>query len=93
MNAKKTIPAIIALLMLGAVAAHAEPQTQCPVMGGKVNKQLFVDVNGKRIYVCCGGCIKAIKADPDKYIKQMEAAGIELEKTPAAKPEPKNKAN
>ncbi len=54
-------------------------QTKCPVMGGEINKDFFVDVKGKRIYVCCPGCIESIKKDPDKYIKEMESKGIELE--------------
>jgi hypothetical protein len=39
-------------------------------------------VEGYRIYVCCGGCIGAIKADPAKYIAQLQADGVELQKTP-----------
>jgi len=60
--------------------AKGKAQETCPVMGGKVNKELYVDVNGKRIYVCCSACIETIKANPDKYIKKMEAEGIVLEK-------------
>jgi len=41
-------------------------QTTCPVMkGGKINKKLYVDHNGKRIYVCCKVCINKVKADPE----------------------------
>ena len=62
----------------------AKAQTTCPVMAGNpINKNIFVDVEGKRIYVCCKGCIGAIKKNPAKYIKQMEAAGIVLEAAPA----------
>jgi YHS domain-containing protein len=57
-------------------------QTVCPVMGGAINKAQYADVKGKRIYVCCPGCIDKIKADPDKYIKQLEAEGITLDSTP-----------
>jgi len=55
-------------------------QTVCPVMGGKINKNLFVDAMGKRIYVCCAGCTDKIKADPTKYINMIEEQGISLEK-------------
>lgn len=48
-------------------------------MGGKINKNLYVDYQGKRIYVCCGMCIGKVKADPPKYIKELEAKGIVLE--------------
>lgn len=60
------------------------PQTKCPVMGGDINKKLYVDYNGKRIYVCCGGCIGAINEKPTKYIKKLEDEGITLDKTPVS---------
>lgn len=60
-------------------------QTECPVLGGKINKSLFVDYQGKRIYVCCSGCIGKVKADPEKYIKALEAKGIVLDETPKEK--------
>ena len=56
------------------------PQTVCPVMGGKINKNLYVEADGKRIYICCAGCIEKVKADPQKYIKELEDQGITLEK-------------
>lgn len=75
---------LVAMLMVAAAAVFAEPQTTCPVMAGRaVDSKLYVDANGYRIYVCCGGCIKEVKADPAKYIEQMKAAGVELEKAPA----------
>jgi hypothetical protein len=57
-------------------------QTICPVMGGKIDRKLFVDADGKRIYVCCSACLEKVKADPQKYIKEMEDKGITLYKTP-----------
>lgn len=55
------------------------PQKSCPVMGGEINKKLFVDVNGKRIYVCCRGCYAPIKKDPEKYIKILKDKGEAVE--------------
>ncbi len=60
-------------------------QTTCPVMGGVVDKKLFVDAEGKRIYLCCEGCIAPVKKDPKKYIAKLEADGVTLEKTPPQK--------
>ena len=57
-------------------------QSACPVMGGKVNKDLYVDYEGKRIYVCCQGCIGPLKKDPARYVEAMEKAGVALEATP-----------
>ncbi|NCA81723.1 MAG: hypothetical protein EOM72_03125 [Opitutae bacterium] len=81
----KTILIIAALLLVATLAfAEGKPQTTCPVMkGNPVSSQSqYGDVEGYRIYVCCGGCIGAIKADPAKYIAQMQADGVELETAP-----------
>jgi hypothetical protein len=65
--------------------AAIKTQTSCPVMGGPVTSDSqYVDVNGKRIYVCCAGCVATIKNDPDTYIKKLEDQGITLAKAPAA---------
>ena len=73
------VSAVIALI---AATAFAEKQTTCPIMGGDIDKNLYVDAEGKRIYVCCAGCIEKVKADPKKYITQLEDQGITLDKTP-----------
>lgn len=52
-------------------------QKTCPVMGGPINEKLYIDVKGRRIYVCCQGCIVKIKEDPDTYIAKVDA---EIEK-------------
>jgi len=58
------------------------PQTACPVTGDKIDKNYYVDYQGKRIYTCCSGCVEEVKKDPAKYVKQLEDQGIALEKTP-----------
>jgi len=65
------------------VESVVKAQTTCPVMGGKIKQDLYVDVEGKRIYVCCKGCIAPIKKDPAKYIKKLEDDGVAVESTPA----------
>ena len=62
--------------------ASLKPQTTCPVMEGEINKSLYADVNGCRIYVCCSGCINEVKKDPDKYIKKLHEMSVEIEKAP-----------
>lgn len=78
----------IAALMVSAAFAFAagQPQTTCPVMkGSPVDRNSpFVDAGGYRIYVCCGGCVGAVKSDPAKYIAQLKAEGVELENAPEA---------
>ena len=72
----------IAAAAKSKAAAKVKAQTKCPVMGGKINKKQYVDVKGKRIYVCCPGCIGTIKADPDKYIQKLEKEGVTLDAAP-----------
>ena len=79
---KKSI--LMVLMLVAAAMVYAgKPQTTCPVLkGNPINPKLYVDADGYRIYVCCSGCVGAVKADPAKYIKQMQAEGVDLEKTP-----------
>ncbi|HBM17308.1 MAG TPA: hypothetical protein DD381_13355 [Lentisphaeria bacterium] len=95
MRKVKLLSAILATLIglsIGAFAQdkHNDPnqikgtQTLCPVMNEPIDKDLYVDYEGKRIYVCCYGCLDTVKEDPAKYIKQLESKGVILEKVPDA---------
>ena len=84
---KKIIGIIIAAafcLSLAVGTACAKPQETCPVMGGKINKEVYADYNGKRVYFCCPGCIAPFNKEPEKFIKQLEDTGVELDTTPVA---------
>lgn len=60
-------------------------QTMCPVMEGeRINERLYVDYKGFRIYVCCGPCVKAVKKNPEKYLRKLEEQGVRLEKAEQA---------
>jgi hypothetical protein len=56
-----------------------KPQTSCPIMGGAIDKKQYVDYNGKRIYVCCGGCVAEVKKNPEAAIKKLADMGQEPE--------------
>lgn len=60
-----------------------QPQTICPVMGGKIDKNVYVDYQGKRIYFCCASCKKQFEKDPEKYMKKLQDEGVTLEKSPS----------
>ncbi|MBP1738280.1 MAG: hypothetical protein H6Q48_573 [Deltaproteobacteria bacterium] len=60
----------------------AKDQTTCPVMGGLVNKNIYADYQGNRVYFCCPPCLKEFKKDPEKYVKKMKEQGIALAKSP-----------
>ena len=45
--------ALTAFMAGGLWAADPKPQTTCPVLGGNVDKNVYADYQGKRIYFCC----------------------------------------
>ena len=57
------------------VIEAAVPQKTCPVMGGEINKEIYADHEGKRVYFCCPGCISAFEKDPVKYLEKLESLG------------------
>jgi YHS domain-containing protein len=87
---KKILVVVILIIGMAFVLGHAvyakEPnQTKCPVLGSPVNKKVYTDYRGKRIYFCCPPCIRKFKNDPDQYMKPMEKEGVVLEDAPQAK--------
>jgi len=79
-----TLAIMAAAMLLSAPLAWAKAQEVCPVMGGKINKDVYSDYQGMRIYYCCPACIEVFKKDPEAYLKKMKEAGVEPEKIPAA---------
>ncbi|MHC4206323.1 MAG: YHS domain-containing protein [Planctomycetota bacterium] len=52
------------------VVAAAE-QTICPVMGGAINKAVFIEYKGKKVYFCCDPCKDKFKEAPEQYIAKL----------------------
>jgi len=52
-------------------AVAATVQTTCPVMAGAINKDLFIEYKGKKVYFCCAGCVDTFKANPEKYLDKL----------------------
>lgn len=83
--------AILATFMVASLAVAADPaakgnsQTKCPVMGGTINKDIYIDYQGQRIYFCCPACIEVFKKDPEKFLQKMKEQGVIPEKSPTAK--------
>ncbi len=46
-------------------------QTDCPVMGGAINKAIFTEYKGKKVYFCCSPCEEKFKEEPEKYIAKL----------------------
>lgn len=82
---KLSISAVFLFFFLSSGIALAAPQTTCPVMGGAINKELYADYKGERVYFCCMACPPQFKKDPEKYLKKMKDAGQEPEKIEESK--------
>lgn len=62
-------------------SAKAEPrqfkaQTLCSVMKNPIDSAAYTDIQGQRIYHCCRGCEKELRAHPDKYFEEAAKEGI-----------------
>jgi YHS domain-containing protein len=54
-----------------AVAAVTE-QTKCPLLpNNPIDKKVFVEYKGKKVYFCCEDCKAAFNKDPEKYVKDL----------------------
>ena len=53
------------------VKQDAIEQTMCPVMSAPINKELFVEYKGKKVYFCCEGCERMFKEEPEKYLAKL----------------------
>jgi YHS domain-containing protein len=52
--------------------SNAIEQKTCPVMAGNpINKALFVEYEGKKVYFCCKGCEDKFLADPAQYVAKL----------------------
>jgi YHS domain-containing protein len=52
-------------------ASAAIEQTTCPVMGGKINKDIFVEHNGQKVYFCCKACVSKFQKAPEEYLSKL----------------------
>ena len=54
-----------------AQIAQPPEQTICPVMGGKIDRNVYTEYKGQRVYFCCAGCEKKFLANPEKYVSKL----------------------
>jgi YHS domain-containing protein len=52
-------------------AAAAMEQTLCPVSGDKIDKNVFIEYKGKKVYFCCASCKSIFDKDPEKYLAKL----------------------
>jgi len=65
---KLTYLTVVASLTFAS--SYAEEQKLCPIMiEDEIDKEEIIEFEGKTIYMCCGGCIKAWNTNPIYYFK------------------------
>jgi Cu(I)/Ag(I) efflux system membrane fusion protein len=69
----RAMPSMMSVTSEGSGHDHgaAGEQKICPVMGGVINKEVFTEYKGKKVYFCCPGCIDMFKAAPEKYVGKL----------------------
>jgi YHS domain-containing protein len=78
----------VTLAFASSGAVWAAEQAACPVLGNKINKNIYTDYQGQRIYFCCPGCIEVFKKNPEAYLKKMRDQGVTPEKITTGGPTP-----
>ena len=66
---KKSEP--VAPAETGKAVSAAIQQTTCPIMGGAINKDIFTEYKGKKVYFCCAGCKEKFEKEPEKYLDKL----------------------
>ena len=71
---KRMTTAFLAMSMtlLAAADAVAAEQTVCPVLeGNPINREIFADYQGQRVYFCCASCKASFLEAPKKYLARL----------------------
>jgi YHS domain-containing protein len=70
---KKEQPVPAAPEAKAAVSAVTKAeQTTCPILdGNKIDKNVFVEYKGKKVYFCCAACKSVFEKDPEKYAANL----------------------
>ncbi len=61
----------------------AKIQQTCPVTGKAVDRSVYGDIGGMRVYFCSRDCTTTMASDPGKYLKAQMAEGVMYEFAPA----------
>jgi Cu(I)/Ag(I) efflux system membrane fusion protein len=69
---------------LARLSAPGQPQRQstCPVMGGPIDRKIYLDYQAHRIFFCCAGCVEKFKAQPEKYLTKLREQNVLLAPAP-----------
>lgn len=66
----------------GTSLSTSKIQTVDAVSGKPINRAVFTDHQGKRIYFCCDQSRLDFRNNPKKYLDEFAKQGVALENTP-----------
>lgn len=46
-------------------------QKICPVTEGPINKEIYTEYKGKKVYFCCPGCKERFEKELEKYLEKL----------------------
>ncbi|MFQ5806327.1 MAG: hypothetical protein ACE5I3_07750 [Phycisphaerae bacterium] len=49
-------------------------QVTCPLSGEPIDKTVFTEHDGRKVYFCCNGCKPTFEKDPAKFSAKLEAS-------------------
>lgn len=61
----------------------AKIQQTCPVTGKAVDRDVYADLGGMRVYLCSRDCTATLARDPGKYVKAQMDEGVMYDFAPA----------
>ena len=53
------------------VTTEVIEQKTCPIMDTPIDKNLFTEYKGKKVYFCCPGCKGTFEKAPEKYLEKL----------------------
>ncbi|MBN38871.1 MAG: hypothetical protein CMI29_10455 [Opitutae bacterium] len=70
MNMKSTLTFILGFFLIQFSYA-ADDETCAIMLGDEIDPEEYSEVAGKKVYFCCGSCVKAFDANTAYYIKAL----------------------
>ncbi len=49
----------------------AAEQTTCPIVNLAINKDVYTEYKGKKVYFCCPGCKPDFEKEPEKFLAKL----------------------
>lgn len=60
-------------------------QKECPLSGEDIDKKVYADYKGRRVYFCCSKCKAKFEKDPTKYLAKLPGEQPAPTSVPSAK--------